>query len=121
VTWTVLLHPEFDPEFEELEEDVQDELLALMQMLSEYGPSLGRPHVDTLSGSKHTNLNELRFKASGGVWRVAFAFDPERQAVVLVAGDKSGVSQDRFYRALIKKAETRFDQWLSTLAPKKEK
>ena len=79
------------------------------------GPSLGRPQVDTLNGSKHANMKELRFKAEGGVWRIAFAFDPNREAVVLVGGDKSGGSETRFYKTLIKKADDRYDSYLSDL------
>jgi hypothetical protein len=79
------------------------------------GPSLGRPHVDTLNGSKHANMKELRFKAEGGVWRIAFAFDTNREAVVLVGGDKSGGSETRFYKTLIKKADDRYDSYLSDL------
>ena len=59
---------------------------------------------------------EMRFSAAGGEWRVAFAFDPVRRAVLLVAGDKSGGSQRRFYRALIAKADERFDRHLARLA-----
>jgi hypothetical protein len=102
MTWNVVLCDEFDPEFERLAEAVQDELLAHMQVLERFGPSLGRPHVDTLKGSRHSNMKELRFRANGGVWRVAFAFDPQRTAIVLMAGDKSGYSKRWFYRRLIK-------------------
>jgi hypothetical protein len=70
---------------------------------------------DTLKGSKHTNMKELRFDAEGGVWRLAFAFDSERRAVLLVAGDKSGIKQDRFYRQLIKRADARFDEHIEAL------
>ena len=76
---------------------------------------LGRPHVDTLSGSKHANMKELRFNADDGVWRVAFAFDLKREAIILIAGDKSGVAQDRFYKSLIAKADKRFDTHLEGL------
>ena len=55
----------------------------------------------------------LRFTAAGGVWRVAFAFDPERKAILLVAGDKSGIGERRFYRQLIKKADERFARALA--------
>jgi hypothetical protein len=65
-------------------------------------------------------MKEGRFKAEGGVWRVAFAFDPERKAVLLVGGDKSGVSQKRFYKGLIDKADERFDEHLTYLAGLKE-
>jgi hypothetical protein len=74
MNWIVALHEEFDPEFEALQEEVQDEILALMGLLRHFGPSLGRPRVDTLKGSTHANMKELRFDADGGVWRVAFAF-----------------------------------------------
>lgn len=96
-------------------EDVQDELLAHAQLLEQFGPLLKRPHVDTLKGSIHSNLKELRFDADGGVWRVAFAFDPMRQAILLVAGDKSDGGEKRFYQTLIKKADARFSEHLSKL------
>ena len=57
-------------------------------------------------------MKEIRFRAANGAWRVAFAFDPKRQAVVLCAGDKAGVAQQRFYRMLITKADQRFETWL---------
>ncbi len=93
-----------------MDELVQDELLAHAMLLEEFGPQLGRPTVDTLKGSTHTNMKELRFDAADGVWRVAFAFDPERHAILLVAGDKSGVGQSKFYKTLIKKADKRFSE-----------
>ena len=107
--WAVKLDEEFEEEFLSLEEDVQDEILALAGLLAEFGPQLGRPHVDTLKGSRHANMKELRFSASDGEWRVAFAFDSARQAILLVAGDKSGSSGKRFYRSLIRVADQRFD------------
>ncbi len=64
-------------------------------------------------------MKELRFDADSGVWRVAFAFDPDRKAILLIAGDKAGVSQKRFYKQLIKKADSRFDDHLKTLKEKK--
>ena len=77
--------------------------------------------MDTLSGSKHANMKELRFNAAGGVWRAAFAFDPKRNAIVLVAGDKSGGSQKRFYKGLIGKADARFDAHLARLKAQEPK
>jgi hypothetical protein len=65
-------------------------------------------------------MKELRFKASGGVWRVAFAFDPARQAILLMAGDKAGVSKNRFYRELIHKADRRLDEHLQDLKKGRE-
>jgi hypothetical protein len=83
--------------------------------LAEFGPQLGRPHVDTLEGSAFSKMKELRFYAANGVWRVAFAFDPKRQAVLLVAGDKAGVSEKKFYEQLITKADMRFEAYLAKL------
>ena len=60
-------------------------------------------------------MKELRFHADNGVWRVAFAFDPQRKAILLAAGNKSGVSERRFYRQLIDKADERFDTHLDRL------
>jgi hypothetical protein len=111
--WNVLLFDEFDSEFTEFPRDVQTAMLAKARMLEHFGPQLGRPNVDTLEGSKHANMKELRFDAADGVWRAAFAFDPHRQAVILVAGDKSGISEKRFYRSLIAKADKRFDDYLA--------
>jgi hypothetical protein len=106
---------EFEPEFFALPVVVQDEILALARLLQHSGPQLGRPHVDTLKDSRHANMKELRFDAEDGVWRIAFAFDPRRHAILLVAGDKSGGSQKRFYRELIRRADLRFDAHLDRL------
>ncbi len=111
--WTVRFHEDFDEEFERLPEAVQDELLAQSKLLEQFGPTLGRPRVDTLKGSRHANMKELRFDAGDGVWRVAFAFDSKREAILLVAGDKSGGSEQRFYRQLIRTADERFDGHLA--------
>ena len=97
---------------------MQDELLANAKLLETLGPHLKRPRADTLNGSKHAKMKELRFEADDGVWRVAFAFDPERKGILLVAGDKSGQSEKRFYRQLIAKADERFDGHLARLRKK---
>ena len=116
--WEVEFHKDFDPEFDALPEEVQNELRAYALLLEQFGPLLGRPRVDTLKGSRHANMKELRFNAAGGVWRVAFAFDPKRNAVLLIAGDKSGGGEKRFYRQLIAKADDRFDEHLSRMKKK---
>ena len=121
VSWTVEIGDEFEPEFNQLHEDVRTEILALSRVLQQFGPQLGRPRVDTLNGSHHANMKELRFSAADGEWRVAFAFDPTRSAILLVAGDKSGVSKKNFYKRLIAKADQRFDAHLSRLKNKERK
>ena len=113
--WAVEMADEFKPEFDALHEYVRTEVLALSLVIEEFGPQLSRPRVDTLKGSRHANMKELRFSAAGGEWRVAFAFDPRRRAILLVAGDKSGGSERRFYRELIRKADDRFDAHLARI------
>ena len=115
MSWVVEIGDEFEPEFDELHEEVRTEILALARLLQQFGPQLGRPRVDTLNGSRHANMKELRFAAAGGEWRVAFAFDTKRKAILLAAGDKSGVREKRFYRELISKADKRFDTRLARL------
>ena len=114
--WVVRINREFRPEFDRLQDDVQDAILTMSRQLQRFGPQLGRPQVDTLKGSRHANMKEARFSAADGEWRLAFAFDPRRRAMLLVAGDKSGGSARRFYRALIRKADERFDRHLARLA-----
>jgi hypothetical protein len=116
--WVVEFHEEFLPEFRQYSVTVRRQVHALVELLIRFGPQLGRPQVDTLKGSKLANLKELRFRAAGGVWRVAFAFDIRRRAILLVGGDKSGVPEDRFYRSLIEIAESRFDRHLKAMVRK---
>ncbi len=116
MTWSVALADEFVEEFEAFPEGVQDELLAKAKLLEQFGPGLGRPHVDTLKGSPYANMKEIRFDAADGTWRVAFAFDPRREAILLVAGDKAGVNERRFYRILIGKAGERYSAHLARMA-----
>ena len=115
MTWTVRLHEAFKAEVAAMPANVRRELVAMANTLASFGPMLGRPQADTLAGSRYANMKELRFRAGGGVWRVAFAFDPQRAAILLVAGDKKGVAQTRFYRALIDKADERYAQHLADL------
>ena len=118
-TWEVIFSGEFEEEFKEFDEERQDELLAHAILLRDYGPVLGRPTVDTLKGSRHASMKELRFDWEGEVWRVAFAFDPKQKAILLVGGDKAGVDQKRFYRRLIAVADERFDGHLASLGVKR--
>ena len=113
MAWVVVFVDAFEAEFDALPEEVQDAILVRTTLLEREGPQLGRPHADTLRGSRHANMKELRCDAGGGVWRIAFAFDPDRKAILLVAGDKSGGSERRFYRQLIARADERFDRHLA--------
>lgn len=119
MAWIVEFADEFELEFDAYPEAVQNELLAQAKVIEQFGPEAKRPRVDTLNGSKHANMKELRFDAADGVWRIAFAFDPRRRAVLLVGGDKSGGSQQRFYKRLIATADQRFDAHLKRIAATK--
>ena len=106
---------EFGAWLETLDEGSQDAIAIDVQVLEQVGPQLGRPQVDTLAGSKHANLKELRTHHHGHQYRIAFAFDLKRQAVLLLGGDKAGVAQRRFYKDLIKHADAIFDRHLAVL------
>lgn len=118
MAWQVVFHDEFEAEFAGFSEAVQDEILAYARLLEEYGPRLSRPHADTLNNSRFVNMKELRLTVDDGEWRVAFAFDATRTAVLLCAGDKSGGPQKAFYKALIRKADRRFAAHQKVLAAK---
>ncbi|MBL4616941.1 MAG: type II toxin-antitoxin system RelE/ParE family toxin [Robiginitomaculum sp.] len=117
--WTVEFHPAFEDEFDKFSDDVQDSILGRLELLARIGHQLARPYCDTLKGSRHANMKELRCDADNGVWRIAFAFDPDRKAIVLTAGNKAGANQKRFYKTLIKTADTRFDEHLSDIKGKR--
>ena len=116
--WPIKTTAEFDEWFAGLDADGKVEVIAKVELLKLLGPKLGRPHADTLNGSKHANMKELRADAAGKVLRVAFAFDPSRVGILLVAGDKSGVSQRRYYRQLIARADRLYDAHLAKLKTK---
>lgn len=108
MAWTIQFEEAFETEYAQMDTALQEALLSHLVLLENLGPQLGRPRADTLNGSQHPNMKELRFNHDGGVWRVAYAFDVERAGIVLVAGDKSGANQKRFYKQLIAIADQRF-------------
>ena len=110
--WTVLLVEEVIAWLESVDVETQGLVAAAIDVLSEEGPTLGRPLVDRIKGSRVHNMKELRPGSSGrSEIRMLFAFDPARQAVVLVAGDKAG-NWARWYQKNIPLAERRFDKHL---------
>lgn len=104
------LHDEFGAWFETLTEDQQDSVIARVELLEAEGPALGRPTVDTIAGSRHPNMKELRV-SKGGAIRILFAFDPRRQAVLLIGGDKTG-QWLAWYQEAIPVADDLFDGYL---------
>lgn len=121
MAWTILMYSEFSTWLETLDEGSQDAVAIDVHVLELVGPQLGRPQVDTLAGSRHANLKELRTRHHGHQYRIAFAFDPKRQAVLLLGGDKAGAAQRRFYKDLIKQADTIFDRHLAVLKAQQAK
>ena len=111
MSWQVEATDEYDAWFLEQTENGQASIRMKVELLAEYGPHLPRPHADTLKGSKLSNLKELRTQTENHVFRVAFIFDEERKAVLLIGGDKKGKNEKRFYRNLIKQAEEIFDTY----------
>ena len=118
--WLVETTDYFDEWFAKLDDDAQVEVIATVELLKLLGPRLARPHADTLNGSRHANMKELRADTSDKVMRIAFAFDPNRAAILLVAGDKSGVNQKRFYKQLIAKADELYDAHLVRVRAEKK-
>jgi hypothetical protein len=109
--WEVETTDEYDTWFLEQTEDGQESIRMKVELLMEYGPRLSRPHADTLNGSRISNLKELRSKTERHVFRIAFLFDEERKAILLIGGDKKGKNEKRFYRSLIKQAEAIYHQY----------
>ncbi|CAN5825900.1 hypothetical protein BH24ACT5_BH24ACT5_30550 [soil metagenome] len=101
--------------FGDLDESVQDPIIAVVEMLAEQGPRLDRPHADRIKGSKHHNMKELRPRDAAKRCRVLFIFDLRRQAILLIGGDKSGQWAKR-YETAIPAAEKLYDEDLNELA-----
>ncbi len=118
--WNVTTTDEFDAWFADLSEDSQVEVIAKVELLKLFGPKLARPHADTLKGSKYANMKELRADPQSQVLRIAFAFDPNREAILLVGGDKSGRGQKQFYKRLLAKAEKLYETHLSKIQVRKD-
>lgn len=84
-----------------------------MGVLEKFGPKLGRPYVDTLNGSDFQNMKELRIQHAGNPIRAFFAFDPARRGIILCAGDKTGINEKRFYKNMIKLADSEYRKHLA--------
>jgi hypothetical protein len=120
MVWKVATSDDFDRWFAGLGDDGKAEIIAKVELLKLLGPQLSRPHADTLNDSKHANMKELRADTKDSVIRIAFAFDPDRAAILLLGGDKSGVSQRRFYKQLIARADELYDLHLARIKARKK-
>ena len=111
--WRVEYTEQFESWWEQLSADEQERVAAAVELLEQHGPALGRPIVDTLEGSRHPNMKELRPR--GGHIRVLFAFDPRRTAILLCGGDKSGL-WSAWYAEAIPAADQLFEEHLQAIA-----
>lgn len=119
--WTVEFYPACDQWAERLDQPDAEALLAAVRILRDQGPTLGRPLVDTVKGSRHSNMKELRPGSTGRTEiRVLFAFDLEREAILLVGGDKSD-DWKGWYEVNIPVADDRFDDHQAALTAKRMK
>jgi hypothetical protein len=106
--WIIDRTEEIAEWIKKLDEDAREAILKSLLILQEIGPSLGRPYVDTINESKHKNMKELRIQNRQRLFRILFAFDPDRKAILLIGGDKRG--DKRFYQKMIPIADALFDK-----------
>ena len=109
--WAIQTTDIFDTWFDALNDADRTNVLAALMVLREHGPQLARPYADTVYGSTHANMKELRIQSKGRPLRTLFAFDPQRTAIILCAGDKAG-NEKRFYKQLIPLADRIFTEHL---------
>jgi len=114
VMWTIKTTNTFDEWFDILDDIDRTNVLASMIVLQERGPMLSRPYADTVKGSCHSNMKELRVQSKGDPIRAFFAFDPKRKGVLLCAGNKTG-NDKRFYDEMIPIADREFTAHLERL------
>ena len=113
--WEVASTSEFDEWLDGLDEDDEERVEAAIEMLAEGGPGMGRPLVDSIKASRHSNMKELR-PPKGNI-RILFAFDPRRCAMLLIGGDKTN-KWDRWYKDMVPVADEIYDDHLSRLGKK---
>jgi hypothetical protein len=106
--WEVLFDEGFREWFDSLDEKLQRAILTCVEALRQAGPNLGRPRVDSVEGSQHSNMKELRIQHRGNPWRILFTFDSRRRAILLVGGNKG--EDKRWYERNIPIADERFER-----------
>jgi len=111
--WETEFTDEFAEWWDGLTEEEQDSVDVSVVMLEQAGPNLPYPHSSGISGSKHTHMRELRIQHHGRPYRILYAFDPRRCAVLLIGGDKTG--NDRWYKEFVPVADKLYDALLKEL------
>jgi hypothetical protein len=113
VEWEVEYTDEFEAWWGQLTEDEQVDVNVKVILLQRFGPALRRPHAGVISGSKHSQMKELIVQHAGRPYRVLYAFDPRRRAILLIGGDKTG--DDRWYETFVPLADRIYDRHLVSL------
>jgi hypothetical protein len=113
MVWRVEFTDEFGEWWDQLRQRVQDSIDRAVGLLEREGPALGRPRADGVKASRHLNMKELRIQSAGKPYRVFFAFDPRRSAILPIGGCKAG--DKRFYDRLIPIADDLYDEYLREL------
>jgi len=111
-TWEISGTDTFDEWFQTLEGDERNQVITAVEMLANGGPTLGRPTVDHIIGSRHHNMKELRPRGAAKNIRILFAFDPAREALLLIGGSKEG-NWSGWYAEAIPAADDMFDDHLA--------
>lgn len=111
--WNVEYTDEFGEWWNSLTETEQESIAHDVEILREVGPMLGRDNVDTVRGSRFSNMKELRTQHHGEPYRTLFAFDPRRSAILLIGGNKTG--DDRWYDRMIPIADRLYEEHLDQL------
>lgn len=111
--WEIEVTDEFEVWWDKLSVEQQEAVADRVVLLGESGPDLGRPVVERIQRSRHHNMKELR-ASKGGALRVLFMFDPRRQVILLLGGDKSGEWND-WYETAIPVADDLYDDYLDQL------
>ena len=110
---------EFEIWLEELDESERESVAAVVDLLEEHGPHLSFPHSSKIKGSNHGNMRELRIQHCGDPYRVLYAFNPLRNAILLIGGNKKG--DDDWYASNIPVADRLYDEHLKELESEKNK
>jgi hypothetical protein len=113
VGWEVNLTDECLAWYNDLSQEEQDDIIAVVELLEERGPQLKRPFADAVEGSSYANMKELRIQHDGRPYRILFAFDPKREAILLIGGDKTG--NDRWYEEFIPRADKLYAEHLEEI------
>ena len=113
MSWEVEYTDEFEQWWESLDIDEQESVAVSVRLLGEHGPHLTFPHCSDIKGSKHGHMRELRTQHQGEPYRVLYAFDPRRSAILLIGGNKTGA--DRWYKIFVPIADKLYDEHLAQL------